>query len=287
MSSPLFFLRCNTRVNAISILKTSQGTIMEKWFEKLFDPYERKARMFPGLLVIIPILIPLLGTYGARNVFFTSVMGLLGTGGAIYALANIARGLGKRLEEKLIQTWGGMPTTIMLRHRDNFLDRVTKQRIHGLVEHKLGIPIPTLEQEQADPVWADGAYKGASRRIIELTRNDKQLLLKENIAYGFHRNMLALKPVGILVCLLSILYALFLAEVIHVPLKFVLVNIFAPGITAGITLLASVLFLSVWLLYFNEASVRRIGYVYAERLFECINTIPKQKVLNSSASEGN
>ncbi len=255
--------------------------------EKLFDPYERKARMFPGLLVIIPILIPLVGTYGARNVFFTSVITLLGSGGAIYALANIARGLGKRLEEKLVQTWGGMPTTIILRHGDNFLDRVTKQRIHSLIQHKLGIPMPTIEQEQSDPTWADGAYKGATKRIIELTRNNKQLLLKENIAYGFHRNMLALKPVGVFICTASILYALCLANVIHVPLSITWVNLFAPGIAAGITLLVSALFLSVWLLYFNEASVRLIGYAYAERLFECLSTIPKQKALNINTVEGN
>lgn len=257
---------------------------MEKWFEKLLDPYERKARLFPGLLVVIPILIPLVGTYGARNVFFTSVISLLGTGGAIYALASIARGLGKRLEEKLVQEWGGLPTTIMLRHRDKFLDRVSKQRIYDLVQYKLGIVMPTQEQEQTDPEWADGAYEGVVRRIRELTRNDKNLLLKENIAYGFHRNMTALKPVGIMLCLLSIFYALFLGGIIQSPLDFVWANLLNPGITAGISLLVSVLFLSVWCLYFNSECVRRIGYVYAERLFESLNTIPKQKLVNSSLS---
>lgn len=250
---------------------------MEKVLEKLLDPYERKARMFPGLLVIVPLLIPLVGTYGARNLFFTSLISLLLGCGAIYALANIARGLGKKLEENLVKKWGGLPSTIMLRHRDDFLDRVSKQRVHSLISHKLGIQMPTTNEELSDPAWADGAYQGTARRIRELTRNDKKLLLKENIAYGFHRNMLALKPVGILICLLSIMYALFLAGVVHIPFALEWSKLFDPGVTAGISLLVSILFMSVWLFYFNEDSVRRIGFVYAERLFECLNTIPKQK----------
>ncbi|MEN1712839.1 hypothetical protein AAIH22_32095, partial [Pseudomonas aeruginosa] len=105
-------------------------------FELVKDPYERKARVVPGLLVALPLLVPLLCVYGAKHPVLTGVIGLLGGCGAIYALASVARGRGKKLEELLVKKWGGMPTTIALRHRDNFLDSVSKQRYHSAITTK-------------------------------------------------------------------------------------------------------------------------------------------------------
>lgn len=42
----------------------------------------------------------------------------------------------------------------------------------------------------------------------------------------------------------------------------------APGIVAGITLTVSFALLAAWLFYFTPATIRRVGNVYAERLFE-------------------
>lgn len=111
------------------------------------------------------------------------------------------------MEETLVKEWGGMPTTIALRHRDTFLDSISKQRYHAVIVAKLGIVMPTVQEEIADPAKADDIYIGATRRLRELTRGDKQLLLKENIAYGFHRNMLAMKPVGMLACIFGVVLA--------------------------------------------------------------------------------
>ena len=177
---------------------------------------ERKARVMPGLLVVLPLLVPLLCVYGPKRPVLTSVLGLLCGCGAIYALASVARGRGKKLEEALIKDWGGMPTTIALRHRDAFLDSVSKQRYHAAITAKLGIAMPAAQEESADPLKADDVYGGATKRLRELTRGDKQLLLKENIAYGFHRNMLAMKPVGIVTCLFGIVYGLLIANVLQV-----------------------------------------------------------------------
>src|SRR3546814_12345460 len=77
-------------------------------FKLVKDPYERKARLIPGLLVALPLLVPLLCVYGPKHPILTSVMGLLGGCGAIYALASVARGRGKKLEEILVKKWGGM-----------------------------------------------------------------------------------------------------------------------------------------------------------------------------------
>jgi hypothetical protein len=203
------------------------------------------------------------------------VIGLLGGCGAIYALASVARGRGKKLEEILVAKWGGMPTTIALRHRDKFLDGVSKQRYHMAITAKLGIAMPTAEEESANPDKTDDIYVGATKRLRELTRSNKQLLLKENIAYGFHRNMLAMKPVGIVSCILGILYALLIAKVLQVaPPHFDPLHFADPGLAAGLSLIVSLTLLAAWLLYFDPDAVRRMGFVYAERLFECLPSLP-------------
>lgn len=79
---------------------------MTKGFGLVKDPYERNARVVPGLLVALPLLVPLLCVYGAKHPVLTGLIGLLAGCGAIYALASVARGRGKKLEESLVATWG-------------------------------------------------------------------------------------------------------------------------------------------------------------------------------------
>lgn len=244
-------------------------------FELVKDPYERKARVIPGLLVSLPLLVPLLCVYGAKHPVLTSVIGLLGGCGAIYALASVARGRGKKLEEKLLKQWGGMPTTLALRHRDKFLDSVSKQRYHREISIKLKIDMPSEQDESLDPGKADDFYIGATKRLRELTRNDKNLLLKENIAYGFHRNMVAMKDVGILSCLCGLGYGGLIAGAIRAePPYFEPMYLVNPGLASGLTILISASLLLAWLFYFDKDAVRRMGFVYAERLFECLGTLP-------------
>lgn len=248
---------------------------MPKILDLVIDPYERKARVTPGLLVCLPIFVPLVCVYGPKQPTLTALVSLLGGCGAIYALASIARGLGKKLEEALVIKWGGMPTTISLRHRDKFFDPITKQRYHADIYSKLGIALPSADQEAANPSEADETYVGATRRLRELTRGDKQLLLKENIAYGFHRNMLAMKWMGLLTSVIGLIYGLVIAGVLQLkPLGTTFENLGDPGLASGLTILVSLGMLLAWTFYFDEDKVRRIGFTYAERLFERLPSLP-------------
>lgn len=253
------------------------------------DPYDRTARLAPGLLVTLPLLVPLVCVYSPQHPALTAVFGLLGGCGALYLLASIARGRGMKLEETLVKEWGGMLTTIALRHRDNSsLDSITKRRYHDAIASMLGIPIPTAEEEAADPARADDIYVGATRRLRELTRGDKSLLLKENIAYGFHRNMLAMKPVGVATCILGLTYGLIIAQVLQLaPLGFAPSSLADPGLAASLTLLNSIVLLAAWLFYFDKDMVRRAGFAYAERLLECLpppsSATPRKRIPNADA----
>lgn len=247
---------------------------MTSFLNDFFDPYEWKARVRPGFLVALPIIVPLVCVYGPKHPTLTAVVGLLSSCGVLYALASIARGRGKALEERLVSAWGGLPTTIALRHRDEFFDSVTKSRYHSDITSKLGIPMPSAAEEAADPVAADQAYMAAGRRLRELTRGNKQLLLKENIAYGFHRNMLAMKAVGVSTCVAGLLYGLAIGGVVSFhPVGVDASRLTAPGLESGISIAVALFLLLAWVLYFTEDKVRRIGFSYAERLFEQLGSL--------------
>lgn len=92
---------------------------MTNIFELVKDPYERKARVIPGLLVALPLLVPLLCVYGAKHPVLTGVIGLLGGCGAIYALASVARGRGKKV--------GRIPSEKMGRNANNHSPAPSRQ----------------------------------------------------------------------------------------------------------------------------------------------------------------
>ncbi|MBC8725817.1 hypothetical protein F6X37_31000 [Paraburkholderia sp. 31.1] len=246
--------------------------------EYLRDPYQRTARVFPGLLTALPLLVPLLWILGPRNPLLTAMLTLVTSCGAIYGLASVARGLGKRLEEKMLAQWGGMPTTIILRHRDTFLDSYSKTRYRAAIAAKLGVELPSAEDETRNPAAADQVYNGVTRHLRELTRGKEHtLLLKENIAYGFHRNMLAMKPLGLATSFAGIVFGLVQSQVVQFsPFHFQVAKLLSPGTSGGITLFTAAVMLISWA-YFSEAHLKRIGYAYAERLFESGTGIKAQR----------
>lgn len=263
---------------------------MRALFELLTDPYDRQARATPALMVVLPLLLPVVARYGLKHPALTAILAVMSSCGAIYTLSSIARGRGKELETKLVAAWGGLPTTIALRHRDKHLDSVTKRGYHEAIDSKLGIKMPSAQEEQLDPEAADEAYKAAGVKLRELTRNDKKLLLKENIAYGFHRNMVAMKPIGILVCVVALVYCALLSKAIGMHAPYVNVEALAdPGIAAGVGLLVATAMLGFWLLHFRKDVVKTFGYAYADRLFESIATVkavPKKRNRATSKAGG-
>lgn len=242
------------------------------------DPYDKKARVFPGLLVALPVLVPILWIFGPRNPYLTALLTLVASCGVLYWLASIARGRGKAVEERLVSKWGGMPSTLILRHRDKFLDSISTVRYHLQIRDKLGINLPSPAEELVDFAAADDLYIGATRLLREKTRGKSNaLLLKENIAYGFQRNMLGMKPFGILTCLCGIAAGLVLAKAVQLkPWQLNFENLAEPGGAGGMTLVVSVVLLGAWLTV-TESTVRRVGYVYAERLFESLAGLSSQR----------
>ena len=155
------------------------------------DKYGFQARLRPALLSLFPVFITI--AVWAPTLYKTaaSLVGLAVACGLTVAFAHFARRRGRAVEQRLVEEWGGLPTTLWLRHGDHHLESGTKQRYYEFLEDNIpGWKSPTRQEEAEDQKHADSRYSSAVRWLLEYTRDTKQfhLVFTENISYGFRRN---------------------------------------------------------------------------------------------------
>jgi len=238
---------------------------------KFLDPYDRRARLYPGLLVVAPVGVLVVCLYGTANIALSSVVSILGFSGAAYALGRVARDAGKRIQDTLFEKWGGAPTTQILRHRDTSIDVHTKERFHRVLSKGIKKNLPTAEAERNDHAAADELYRAATVWLIGQTRDTKAfgLVFKENVAFGFQRNALGLRPLGAAVAFICIVWALLNTQVIQFTEPyFSAARVLGLNSPAMVTLCVSTAMLIAWTFFFSEAAVKRTGFSYAERLLQ-------------------
>jgi hypothetical protein len=238
---------------------------------KLLDPYDRQARLYPSLLAVAPFAVVYVCLFGTDKIFTSTVISILVSCGLAYALGRLARDAGKRIQDGLFIGWGGAPTTQLLRHSNTVLDIHTKERYHAVLAKGLGKQLPSKDQESSDPAGADELYRAATIWLLGQTRDTKRfsLLFKENIAFGFHRNALGLRRVGIVISVLSLAWAvtqtgsslqIYTASVLEMARHVSPSEFIAMG--------TSLVFLLIWTFMISEEALRRTGFAYATRLLE-------------------
>jgi hypothetical protein len=255
----------------------------------LFDNYGRQARLFPGLLTIFP---PLLAALAWFPELVTSSIGAtlftLGSScGLLYALSSLARSRGKAIEPHLLKSWGGWPTTILLRHSSK-LDPHTRSRYHQFfVKNIPGLKIPTAAEEAADPAKTDAVYDSAVKWLKEKTRGEEFALVeKENIQYGFRRNLLGMRFLGVLGCCLVLMAAgtavaftkpEFLTAVSSGSMSSILyqLRLMEPAVIASMAVNLIAIF--GWLIIVREEWVKAAGFQYANALLACCDKLSQTR----------
>lgn len=256
---------------------------MNSWFlqlAKLVDPYDLKARLFPGLLVLIPGVAFVMLTWGSKHPVTASLSSLLMFCGGPYALASIVRTWGQRAQAGLYADWGGQPTTLLLRHADQRIARPTKLQYHELIGLKLLIPMPSQVEEKSDPVEADRAYEAAVNALRPLTNEKSKFpfVFKELVAYGFNRNAFGARWIGLATCSLAAVAALAKSGVLSIRAPYMhFDSLETMPLSAGLVLLLSFVLAALWLFHLTSATVHQAGISYGLRLFEALRTIPKQR----------
>lgn len=162
-----------------------------KGLDKLFDEYSLNARVKPVFLLFFPAIISIIALYEPSRSWGGAAITILTSFGIIAFTANQMSTRGNALQERLFKKWGGVPTTIILRHSDSRLDKNTKTRYMSKLEELIPNFKMVSHQEEVDnPESADEMYRSAANFLREHTRNpeDYPLVFKENINYGFSRN---------------------------------------------------------------------------------------------------
>ncbi|WP_437592323.1 hypothetical protein [Sorangium sp. So ce1000] len=177
----------------------------------LKDEYRLKARIQPALILMLPaafatgVAVAGFSTGWALLLRVTSgtLVTLATNMGLVMLLEQIVRQEGKRKEASLWASWNGAPATRLLRHRESDLSTpVQRRRIHQKLKELVpGVQIPTKAKEDKDPKAADDVYEECVRYLRNATRDESQfpLIFKENIHYGFARNLWAMRPLGVAV----------------------------------------------------------------------------------------
>ena len=217
--------------------------------------------------------------YGPKATALTGAVTVAVSCGGLFLTTNLCRELGKRLEETLYRDWGGKPTTLLLRHRDNTIEGVTKRRYHAFLASKINVSFPDQDQEAKNPAAADEVYQSGVRWLLNHTRPEDNkkfdLIFKENVAYGFRRNALGVKPLGLAVSVGSLLWVLaiegFFFGLNHRFIDAAAFSRMPEAATAS--LMVSGVMIVAWLFFFTKSSAHTAAFTYAETLLRACDAL--------------
>ncbi len=245
---------------------------------RLFDSYNRHARLYPALLALLPPLVLVLAIYpeltGQRG---AALLGIAAATGVFFFIADLGRSLGKSVEETLVVEWGAWPSTIWLRHRSTFLAAETKARYRERLSKRItNLHFPEANDEIRDPAAADAIYASVVEWLKEQCRGrDHALVAKENATYGFRRNLLGLKTVGMTLAGATVLAASVFLVLSHSgaispsSIRALMLDQALVGLALAFGLVATF----TWVAIVTKRWVRQAGDAYARALLASCETL--------------
>jgi hypothetical protein len=232
------------------------------------NSYDRKARLYPALILIFPAIIPIYYVSIAHFEKMQIIINLIIACGFPFLLTQFTRDNGKKIENTLFNKWGGMPSMVFFRHRDSKIDPLTKNKYHKKLANLVqNTKLFTLDEEIANKDEADNTYIAWSNYIRTHTRdtNKFKLLYYENINYGFRRNLVGSRKFGLIISIISIV-TLYLQ-------KFYTLNLSNIEYITILYMVIECTILLLWLFYFTDNWVRIPAEAYALRLAESIDLL--------------
>ncbi len=243
---------------------------------KLFDKYVLFARIAPPAIVALSLLFAISAWFPLTQWPFKIFGGSSVFGIVAFAVAQLTRDAGKRIEPGLWASWDGPPSLRFLRHRDPNIAPGSKAAMHRrLVELGIVAHMPSENDEKKAPAAADAIYLTCSdwmrRKAIELKdKSPFDIVHSENISYGFRRNLLGIKSHGLVIVALSTMSA---------------IVAFWSGRRPYIEI-GSIILVGLYLLICsNAASVSRAADDYAKRLLDGIQSLSPSPPSKGRASK--
>lgn len=235
----------------------------EFWKKFSLDAYDRKARLQPALVVALPLIFSGLAWFPEGIISWGTLGSVLAYGGGAALLVQFGRDMGKKREPWLFETWGGKPTTKLLRHRGAANQALLAQRHEKLDELIPGIDLPTAEEEAENPKQADDVYEACTSFLRERTR-DNDLVFAENCNYGFRRNLWGMKPVGLTLAIVG-------TAAVGIRSLVVYLEGAAGELVIAVALLVNIGLLIAWTKVITPSWVKLAADAYAERLLSSLD----------------
>lgn len=243
------------------------------------DEYERPARLVPGLLAIFPLAI-LLSVLSLRQLAIVSyAMSAVVLIGGPVVIADIVRQHGRKVEKALWASWGGPPTTALLRLRDPAENGVQRDLWRKAVAEASGVELLSLRAERANPSRADQTIEAAIGRIRALAQSRERfgLLFNENRGYGFARNLYGVRWIGRVISFGG-------AVAVGGYMVWLSLGRHQDGVTASnlFGLATCLMFLIYWCVWPSSGRVREAANRYAKQLLESAGTLNDDAALPAS-----
>jgi hypothetical protein len=233
------------------------------------DAYDRSARLAPAYLVFAPAVVLVVVFALGTSQWWSRLGGVLVACGAPLLAVQWGRSGGRTRQPELFEMWGGPPTTQFLRFRTGANVSLVERR-HEVVERATGIRLPTAAEEELDPAGADDRYEIAIADLRERMRDESEfsLVVKENVVYGFRRNLWGRKPYGVAVASLALAGsgALLIGAAAGHEFDSWTAAAFGAGFAA--------LDLAIWLAVVTPGWVYEAAEAYATRLLESAARLP-------------
>lgn len=231
------------------------------------DDYDRATRLVPGLLIVLPIGLVLIGLGVRDSPLAAALAALAVTFGTPLLLAKHVRRRGRTMETRLKKKWGGLPTTVLLvPDQDGSINALCQQRRNNL-ERISGVKLPLGRNLSSSD---EESFEAAMRTLRAKTADHDAFkqVYAENKNYGFERNIKGIRAEGLIVSGISVVALATLAalswdgRVVFDPW---------PLTVTGCLALVMVFF---WLAWPTSDRVRDAGIIYAERVLDAAERLP-------------
>lgn len=241
------------------------------------DSYDLKARYSPGLILSLPVLIMLWTCFYHEIESLSKIWGGILSAAVLYFISTFVRAIGKRIEPALLDSWGGLPSTLLVSWSNDEIGDDLKAKYHEMVRLDQGLPMPTKEEEEADPEKATKMIDDAFKRVKGIIRkHDKDGLWSiANAEYGFARNLYGNKWIWLILSIVSTLISATFLWKKHTSL------ILVGFIFLALNLLGCIFF--GWFLLPNYT--KQVSFRYAEHSWESFCNIAEERVRKQQSGD--
>lgn len=177
------------------------------WITKFISPYELRARMLPGLLLVMPaalLLVALVPRFHALEVLTLAATGSFLVG---YPVGQWMRDRAQPNQSALFESWGGAPTTQLLRWNNFTISTREKELCREKIIALPGYKWPTASEAALDTVAADNHFKAIVGAVLSNARRHPdryERMDRASAHFGFLRNCFYSRTTGIIIASASL-----------------------------------------------------------------------------------